>query len=452
MLTRPRNESDPTLHGNARWSAPQPIGADEWMLARSAPDCIVENYLFADVAVLNAPGGVGKTTLQLYEAVHVALGRPLYGLAVRKPGTVLILTAEDTRDMLVARLRAIAADLGLFEEEIERLRELVRISDVSGNGLKLTEVIADVVLPSESLDELIRGCKGLSPVLVVIDPAVSFGVGEGRVNDAEQGLIEAGRRLRNALGCCVRYIHHTGKNNAREKSVDQYAGRGGSAFADGARMVHVLQPMTADEWRTATGLALEPGETALLLARPKMSYCTPQEPLYIKRTGYTYEAFEPSDISPQAQLRQRGESLLTIIEAEIMQGHYPTQRSLEAAETGMSRAALRSTIAWLQSTGRIEEAPRPGVTRGARSYLRPTTAGAATAQRDGKHPETEDQCANQDDAFSVRRPIGKRETAHRKAPSLVSPSLGAPASDGAATAQRRSEKDEGNDGEAESWL
>jgi RecA-family ATPase len=40
--------------------------------------------------------------------------------------------------------------------------------------------------------------------------------------------------------CCVRYIHHSGKQNGRDKATDQYAGRGGSAFADGCRMVHVL--------------------------------------------------------------------------------------------------------------------------------------------------------------------------------------------------------------------
>jgi RecA-family ATPase len=66
-------------------------------------------------------------------------------------------------------------------------------------------------VPSPAIDDLIEEARPLAPVLVIIDPAVSFGVGETRVNDAEQGLIEAARRIRAALGCCVRYVHHTGR-------------------------------------------------------------------------------------------------------------------------------------------------------------------------------------------------------------------------------------------------
>ena len=35
------------------FAAPEPISAPEWSNARSTPDCIVKDYLFADVAVFN---------------------------------------------------------------------------------------------------------------------------------------------------------------------------------------------------------------------------------------------------------------------------------------------------------------------------------------------------------------------------------------------------------------
>ena len=90
---------------------PEAISLDEWNNSRSTPDCIVQDYLFADVAVFIAAGGMGKTTLKLFEAIHVALGLLLYGLIIHKPGAVLIITAEDSREMLVARLREIAKAL-----------------------------------------------------------------------------------------------------------------------------------------------------------------------------------------------------------------------------------------------------------------------------------------------------------------------------------------------------
>jgi len=66
------------------------IAPAELHIARLTPQCVVESYLYADVAVLAGPGGTGKTTLALWEAVHIALGRPLYGLTVHTPGNVVL--------------------------------------------------------------------------------------------------------------------------------------------------------------------------------------------------------------------------------------------------------------------------------------------------------------------------------------------------------------------------
>ena len=62
------------------------ISNEEWNQSKLTPDCIVEDYLFSDVGTYSAPGGTGKTTLCLYEYIHIVLGRSLYGLEVRKPG------------------------------------------------------------------------------------------------------------------------------------------------------------------------------------------------------------------------------------------------------------------------------------------------------------------------------------------------------------------------------
>ena len=50
---------------------------DQRTTAKLTPKRVVEDYLFADVALLIAPGKTGKTTLALWEAVHIVLGRPL---------------------------------------------------------------------------------------------------------------------------------------------------------------------------------------------------------------------------------------------------------------------------------------------------------------------------------------------------------------------------------------
>lgn len=367
---------------------PPAISAEEWEAAELSPPCIVDKLLWSDVAVRIAPGGMGKTTLELFEAVHIALGRPLFGLEVRRPGSVLLVTAEDWRGILVARLREICRALELRPAELALIRQQIRIADLSATAAKkLTMVDGDVVIPNGRVDEIIDACRESPPALIVFDPAISFGVGERRVNDAEQALIEAARRIRGALGCAVKYVHHSGQASARDKLIDQYAGRGGSAFADGCRMVHVLQSLSPEEFDKATGRSLQEGETGLILARPKLSYCPPQPPLYLVRRGYLFRAVEADARDPGAELAAICNQVLQLIREELRAGRYPTQRGLEAIakQCSLTRQQVRDAVATLKAAGRIEtrQAPESVGWGGRRDYLAPFGApdadGAASA-------------------------------------------------------------------------
>ena len=247
-----------------------PITKDELYRARLSPRVILSDLLYADVRTRISGGGTGKTTVALFEAAILALGRELWGRMPDRPCRTVIVTREDGREILVARLREICYSLMLSEDELAQVTENVTILDLTGEAFRLSCVIDDVVYPhTASIDALVAALQLWAPDWVIFDPLVSFGVGESRTNDAEQGLIEAFRIIRNKLDCCVEGIHHSGKVNAQEKRLDQYAGRGGSALSDGCRMVSVMQPLDPKEWREATGVALEPGESGLVMALPK---------------------------------------------------------------------------------------------------------------------------------------------------------------------------------------
>lgn len=409
------------------FAPPEPISTPEWNNARSTPDCIVKDYLFADVAVFIAAGGMGKTTLKLYEAIHIALGLLLYGLTIHKPGAVLIITAEDSREMLVARLREIAKAMGLTDAQIATVMQRVRIADVSGNGFKLTEVRGDVVRPSEGIDAVIKACTEIKPVLIVIDPAVSFGVGESRVNDAEQGLIEAARKLRKTLNCCVQYIHHSGKQNARDKAVDQYAGRGGSAFADGARMVHVLQSLTPDEWRDETGTKLENGETGLRLARPKMSYCPPVGDILIRRKGYHFQHVERATTSKQAKVDLAANQIWQLLTFELGQGRYHSKNTLESLDTGLKRNEIRGALDLLFTSLRVEHRDVPNAGKGGkRQYLHAIASPSETANQTENTPERDENFASGKTVIASPPPIGNSPAAKQCRPKEPFFSYGSP--------------------------
>lgn len=374
---------------SVEWALPEPIGDDEMTRARLTPRCIVENYLFADVATLIAPGSTGKTTATLYEAVCIVLGMPLWGLPVVTPGPVLIVTAEDRREYLVARLREICAAMRLSDVAVRRVREAVRIADHTTSIRKLTAIVGDVVVAAGFAEQVVDAARDLAPVLVQFDPLVSFGVGESRTNDAEQALIEAGRVITGGLDCCTRFVHHTGKAPALDRRTDQYTGRGGSALADGSRMVIVMQALDEAELLKATDERLGEGESAFALHRPKLTYAPPQRaPLYVKRKGFAFELLRAKSAqSPDERARTLGEQLARFIASELQAGRRHTRNSLrEMRPESMSRGDVMQALAWLDASGRLVErelldatGKRPAT--GARTYLEALQVGGPMAGR-----------------------------------------------------------------------
>lgn len=346
-----------------------PISRSELLAARPTMRELVANVLYADLRLRVAAGGVGKTTLALFEAITVALGRPLYGAAPPHALRTVIITAEDSRELLVARAFLIMQAMGLNEAEQAQVLENVAIWDVSNAPLRLCWIAGDVVEPhADNIAALGDWLSEFAPDWVIFDPCVSFGVGEGRTNDAEQGIVTALRILRNRLNCCVEIIHHSGKANARDKTTDQYTGRGGSALPDGCRMVAVLVPMDAGEFLKETGQPLLEGESATRLSLPKMSYAPPRDDIVIRRRGYAFEQVAVKRMSPEQQKAELEARVMAFIRADYAQGITHSKAELEDQLDliGITRAQLRASLARLVAAGLLD--PESG-SRNRRRYI-----------------------------------------------------------------------------------
>lgn len=370
------------------------IKPDEFISAELTPPCIVQNYLFCDVGSIVAPGGTGKTTLMLYEMVHIVLNRPLYGLEICRPGWCLYVTAEDERERLVARLREIMAAMNLNDSERREVMAGVCILDVTGDGKKLIEIRDGNIQLTGLPDEIVTTYKDDPPVMVTFDPTVSFGASEGMVNDNEQGLITAARRIKRGLGCCVRYVAHTGKANARNKSTDQYTSRGGSALPDGGRMTAVMQAWQPnDERKLPAGLVHSPESSITYLARPKLSYAPPNLPLiWIKRTGWAFEHVTEIPVSDDEREKALLDQVERFIHSEVRAGHHHSKKSIgeSMAQFNIPRATVRGAIERLIAYGRVVMADLPeGVGKGNwKTYL--ATAKLAESQKnDGEFVKNE---------------------------------------------------------------
>jgi RecA-family ATPase len=169
---------------------------------------LVENYLYADLRNIVAAGGAGKTTSILYEAMCGALGRPIWDHIVPDPFTTVIVTKEDSREVLVARLKQMLDQNALNSKERQVVWDSVHVIDLVGEPFRLARAEKQEITPHwENLERLLMRCAPLKPDRFVFDPLMSFGVGESRVNDAEQAIVEAGRHiLRSFPGCAVDVI------------------------------------------------------------------------------------------------------------------------------------------------------------------------------------------------------------------------------------------------------
>jgi regulatory protein RepA len=228
-----------------------------------------------------------------------------------------------------------------------RLTELDRHSNVVLTGLA---------------DAIVERFREASPVVVGLDPVISFGAGERIVNDNEHSLILAARRIVRGLGCCVRLICHVGKEAARSGALDQYASRGGSALADGARMVAVLRSWdpeaTDDKLTPPPGLSFGTDEQVIVLARPKLSYARQQPIISITRRGYAFQHFFATRPDPEAEAKARAAQVERYLIDQLASGSRHNKKTLEDAGI-MPQAKLRAALAALIASGRVISAPLP---------------------------------------------------------------------------------------------
>lgn len=303
-LQAPRTDQRPSVLD----SPIQPLTEEEAASARLNPRMLVENYLYADLRNIVAAGGVGKTTSLLYEAMNGALGRPIWDHNVPDPFNTVFVTKEDSREILVGRLKLMMDQNELSSCERLQVWSRVAVIDLVGDPFKLASSIGQEITPHwENLEKLLMRCIPLKPDRFIFDPLMSFGVGESRVNDAEQAIVEAGRYiLRRFPGCAVDVVHHTGKANARAATTDQYSGRNGSALPDGSRMVAVLVQCSAATFYSETGISLgQDGESGLKIALPKLSYCAPQPDIFIHRQGFLFSTVSALNQEMRATLTEK---------------------------------------------------------------------------------------------------------------------------------------------------
>jgi hypothetical protein len=249
---------------------PATIPRREWMYGRH----LIRRFLSVTVA----PGGVGKSTLIIGDALALATGKPLLGASVWEgPKRVWIWNLEDPRDEIERRIWAAVQHhhlLGVTGDpsfakrlfiDSGRDQGLCIARQLRGSGVEVIEPV---------IEALVAELRRREVDVLYVDPFVSSHAADENDNRAIDAVAKAWGRVADQANCAIELVHHARKLGGA--SVTQEAARGASALVAAARSTRVLNAMTKDEAANA-GLRSERGYFSALDDKRNLAPATARE-------------------------------------------------------------------------------------------------------------------------------------------------------------------------------
>jgi hypothetical protein len=217
------------------WRDAADIPRREWLYGRH----LVRQF----VSCTFAPGGLGKSSLVLAEALALVTGRPLLGVKPPRKLRVWVWNGEDPRIEIERRIAAACIYYGITAEDIgDRLffdsgrEQPLVLAQMEVGGAKVAEPV---------FGSVVEAIKAGGFDVVIVDPFVA----SHRVVENDNGAIDlvakTWGKIADETNCAVELIHHTRKTNGAEATAED--GRGAGSLLAAARSARVLNGMTERE-------------------------------------------------------------------------------------------------------------------------------------------------------------------------------------------------------------
>lgn len=234
----------------------------EWINAESiAPRAwLYGNHLIRRfVSLTVSPGGIGKSSLVMMEALCMTSGENLLvddKCRTAEPLRVWYWNGEDPQDETQRRVIAAAMHHGLTPEKIGG-----RLFTDTGREQTITLgqiARGEITLEEELFEELEREIIARKIDVFILDPFVSaHRMGEND-NNAIDAVIKRLGKLAERANCAVEIVHHVRKPGGGNKdATDVNDARGASALVGGVRSARVLNVMSEDIAKEIDGLSIE---------------------------------------------------------------------------------------------------------------------------------------------------------------------------------------------------
>ena len=228
------------------WISPFQIPRRQWLYGTH----LIRKFVSATIS----PGGLGKSSLEIVDALAMATGRNLVGSQPAGRLKVWIWNGEDPRDELQRRIAAASIHYHLQPEEwkgqlvVDSGRDLpIVIAEDTRDGTKIAKPV---------VDQLIRVIKDRGIDHVTIDPFVSSHRVTENDNNAIDRVVKLWAYIADVCNCSISLVHHSRKTGGAEVSAED--ARGASALVSAARSVRTLNRMSSAEAAKA-GITGNPG-------------------------------------------------------------------------------------------------------------------------------------------------------------------------------------------------
>jgi len=210
------------------------------------PWIMKDRYVGGIVSAIIAPGGAGKSTVALLDALAICTGKPLTGFDVMQQGNVWLYNTEDPIGELELRLAAMCVAHDITPKERAKLhitsgRDMPLVLAKKGkNGIAINE---------EAIKSAIAYIKDQDIKLLIVDPFVRSHEVDENDNMQIDKVIWCFQKIMDATGCAVCVVHHTNKSVYNASSIEEkmHSGRGASSLVYAARIAHVITTMREED-------------------------------------------------------------------------------------------------------------------------------------------------------------------------------------------------------------
>ncbi len=219
-----------------RWRDPATIPPRKWLYGRH----LIRKFLSLDIA----PGGLGKSSVKIVEALAMSAGQPLLDKDIHEgPLRVWLYNLEDPAEETERRIHAAAQHYGLTSEDLDdRLfvdsgrDQPICIAEETESGASIVRPVSEAVI-AELLERRID--------VLSIDPFVSSHAISENDNRAIDMVAKEWSRIADVCDCAINLVHHVRKTNGAEVTAE--SSRGAVSLIGAARSVVVYNRMSKEE-------------------------------------------------------------------------------------------------------------------------------------------------------------------------------------------------------------